>query len=84
MYARQDNIRHSSYSEMDLNARLNANDNKGKKDILADKQMIRKLNACSTHFSLECPKWVLANSADSDPTSQNAASDLGLQCLPKD
>ena len=30
MYARQDNIRHSSYSEMDLNARLNANVNRGK------------------------------------------------------
>ena len=34
-----------------------------------------------THFSLEPPKGLLANSADPDKTLQNAGSDWGLHCL---
>ena len=34
-----------------------------------------------THFSLETPKRVFANSAESDQTMQNVPSDQGLHCL---
>ena len=34
-----------------------------------------------THWRLETPKRVTANSADLDQTPQNAASDQGLHCL---